>query len=110
MGYIKDGLTLEAANYICIERCRAQCCQGPLILILSKKEKLIFTRTASDLGISLNMTSFGRSYLIKFEDHQGSRCPMLDSGTMKCMIYEDRPRQCRAFPVRPIKGCEISYD
>ena len=110
MSYLKPGLTVEAASSICIERCGAQCCQGPLILCLSEEEKLVFYNTADRTYIHLAMTPSGESWLVKFQDHQGSRCPMLDSETKKCLIYEDRPKQCRAFPSGPIEGCEISYD
>ncbi len=110
MSYLKHGLTVEGASSICIERCGAQCCQGPLVLCLSEEEKLIFKRKATQIGTSLNMTSSGQSWIVKFENYLGHRCPMLDFETNKCLIYEDRPRQCRAFPSGPIKGCEISYD
>ncbi len=110
MSYLKRGLTVEAASFICIERCRAQCCQGPLILCLSEEEKLIFQQRADDMFTPLKMTLLGQSWLLKFQDHQGGRCPKLDDETMKCLIYEDRPSQCREFPSGPIDGCEISHD
>ena len=110
MSYLKQGLTVEAASSICIERCGAQCCQGPLVLCLSEKEKIIFNRKADDIGKSLHLPASGQSWIVKFEDYRGDCCPMLDVETNKCLIYEYRPRQCRAFPSRPIKGCEISYD
>ncbi len=110
MSYLKPGLTVEAASSICIERCGAQCCQGPLILCLSEEEKLTFHHTGDSMCIPLVMTPLGESWLVKFQDHQGSRCPMLDLETKKCLIYEDRPRQCQAFPSAPIEGCEISSD
>ena len=110
MSYLKPGLTVEAASSICIERCGAQCCQGPLILCLSAEEKRTFKRKADHMGMPVNMTSFGESWLLKFQDHKDDCCPMLDSETKKCLIYEDRPQQCQAFPVGPIEGCEISSD
>ncbi len=108
VSYLKPGLTVEAASSICIERCGAQCCQGPLILKLSGEEKLIFQHKADHTRIPLKMTLLDKSWLVKFQDHQGARCPMLDSESKKCLIYEDRPRQCRTFPSHPIEGCEIS--
>ena len=110
MSYLKPGLTLEAASSICIERCRAQCCQGPLILCLSEEEKLIFQQSADGMSTPLKMTLVGQSWLLKFQDHQGDRCPMLDAETMKCLIYEHRPQQCQVFPAEPIEGCAISSD
>jgi len=110
VSYLKPGLTVEAASSICIERCRAQCCQGPLILCLSEEEKLIFQQKADGMGTPLKITLLGQSWILKFQDHQGDRCPMLDSETMKCLIYEDRPSQCHEFPSGRIHGCEISYD
>ena len=110
MSYLKPGLTVEAASSICIERCGAQCCQGPLILCLSAEEKRTFKRKADRMGMPVNMTSFGESWLLKFQDHKDACCPMLDSETKKCLIYEDRPQQCQAFPSRPIEGCAISLD
>ena len=110
VSYIKPGLTVEAASSICIERCGAQCCQGPLILCLSAEEKRAFKHKADQMGMSLNMTSLGQSWLLKFQDHEDGCCPMLDSETKKCLIYEDRPQQCQAFPAGPIEGCAISSD
>ena len=110
MSYLKHGLTVEAASSICIERCGAQCCQGPLILCLSEEERLVFKNKSDNMGTSLKITPFGESWIVKFEDHQGDCCPMLDLETKKCRIYEDRPRQCQAFPSGPIEGCEISCD
>ena len=110
MGYIKDGLTPEAASSICIDRSRAQCCRGPLLLSLSEEEKLTFDRKANDMNRPLRTIPFARSWIVKFEDHQGDCCPMLDMESMKCLIYDDRPIQCKEFPSRPIKGCEISCD
>ena len=110
MSYLKHGLTIEDASNICIERCGAQCCQGPLVLCLSEEERLVFKNTSDNMGTSLKITPFGESWIVKFEDHQGDCCPMLDIKTMKCLNYEHRPRQCKEFPSRPIKGCEISSD
>ena len=108
MSYLKLGLTVEAGSSICIERCRAQCCQGPLVLRLSEEEKLIFQQKADGMGTTLKITLLGQSWILKFQDHQGGRCPMLDSGTSICRIYNDRPSRCRLFPGKPIPGCAIS--
>jgi Fe-S-cluster containining protein len=51
------------------------------------------------------------SYFLMGRDPDGNMCPFLSTAnenkrlpdsTLKCSIYEDRPLQCRAYPVRAI--------
>ena len=50
--YLVPGLTPEAASRICMEQCRAGCCQGPLVLALTEDEVQPFTEQASTLGVT----------------------------------------------------------
>lgn len=45
---------------------------------------------------------------VRFLEHEGEHCPMLDGRTSACRIYEQRPARCRAFPEGPRPGCELS--
>lgn len=103
------GLTPEAASHICMHQCRAMCCRGPLILRLTSQEVRAFKGHAAALGVALQITQApdgaGR---VRFSDHAGERCPMLDDTTSACRIYKDRPQRCRDFPERPTLGCAIS--
>jgi Fe-S-cluster containining protein len=85
------------------------CCRGPLILSLTADEVLMFERYAASLGVSPIITpSQGGGGWLKFSDHPGERCPMLDGATSACKIYNDRPHRCREFPEKPTPGCAIS--
>ena len=105
----KIGLTPEAASHICMNQCRAMCCRGPLILRLSGDEVSAFKRHADSLQVGLIVIQApdGGGW-VRFTDHDGERCPMLDDATSACRIYEDRPQRCRDFPERPTPGCAIS--
>ena len=103
------GLTPEAASDICMNQCKGMCCRGPLILRLGQDEVPDFEEHAEKLGVAvrISQTSAGDGWL-KFLDHPGEHCPMLDDATSVCMIYQHRPKQCRDFPQKPTPGCAIS--
>jgi len=107
--HIIAGLSVEAASLICMNQCKAMCCRGSLVLILTSSEVDAFKKQASGLGVDLLMTqtSDGGGW-VRFSEHEGEHCPMLDSSTSTCRIYEDRPQRCRDFPVTLTPGCAIS--
>jgi Fe-S-cluster containining protein len=107
--YIIAGLTPESASQICLNRCKAQCCKGPLILRLSDEEGSVLENLGKNLGVDIVTTRapHGGRWL-RFSDHAGERCPFLDDATSACRIYHDRPQRCREFPERPTPGCAIS--
>ena len=109
--YLKPGLTLREANTICMDQCRGQCCRGPLILHLGKNEVAEFKAMATHLGIEthISVSHYGDAW-VKFSEHIGEHCPMLDPDTSQCLIYNNRPTRCRAFPEKPTPGCPISID
>ena len=100
----------EDASSICMHRCRAMCCQGPLVLRLTKDEVGDFKERAVSLGLGPIhvQTSEDGGGLVRFPDHPGERCPMLDPGTWACRIYQHRPSRCRNFPERLTPGCPLS--
>ena len=107
--YLLPGLDPEEASRICMESCRAMCCRGPLLLELDSAEVPAFRRKALELGRDVRIQEEeGAGGWLKFADHEGERCPMLDPDTWACMIYEARPRRCREFPERWTPGCAIS--
>ena len=102
-------LTPEAATDICMNQCRAMCCRGPLILRLSGDESSRFEEQAMALGLTVKVAAApGGGGWVKFAEHYGERCPMLEDTTSACRIYHDRPKRCRIFPERPTPGCAIS--
>ena len=107
--HIIAGLSVEAASLICMDQCKAMCCRGSLVLLLASSEVDAFTEHASVLGVDLLMTRTpdGGGW-VRFSEHEGEHCPMLDSSTSTCRIYEDRPQRCREFPVELTPGCAIS--
>jgi Fe-S-cluster containining protein len=107
--HLIPGLTTEAASHICMHECMAMCCRGALILRLTAQEALAFREQAAALGVALQMRQApdGGGW-VRFSEHAGERCPMLDAHTYACRIYEDRPQRCRDFPERPTPGCAIS--
>ena len=109
--YLKPGLRLREANTICMEQCRGQCCRGALILRLGKNEVAEFKEMGARLGIATNISvsRYGDAW-VKFSEHIGDHCPMLDPDTSQCLIYDNRPTRCRAFPEKPTLGCPISID
>lgn len=109
MPHIIAGLTPEAASDICMNRCRAMCCRGPLILHLSAAEIPVFEGQAAALGVTatVDVTTSGEGW-VRFSDHEGERCPMLEDSTSRCRIYEERPQRCRDFPEALTPGCAIS--
>lgn len=102
-------LTAETASRICMEQCRAGCCRGPLILRLAADEVAGFQANAAALGVDAKVapTAYGGGW-VRFAEHPGQCCPMLDQATSACRIYQDRPLRCRQFPERPTPGCAIS--
>ena len=109
--YLKPGLRLREANTICMEQCRGQCCRGALILRLGKNEVAEFKEMGAYLGIETNISvsRYGDAW-VKFSEHIGDHCPMLDPDTSQCLIYDNRPARCRTFPEKPTPGCPISID
>ena len=102
-------LTPEAATDICMTQCRAMCCRGPLTLRLSGDESSRFEEQAMALGLTVKVDAApGGGGWVKFAEHTGERCPMLEDTTSACRIYQDRPQRCRIFPERPTPGCAIS--
>ena len=107
--YLMPGLTPESATDICMEQCRAMCCRGPLILTLTQAEVLTFKQNSVALGVPLKLSkSPDNGGWVKFADHAGECCPMLDQSTFACRIYADRPQRCRDFPEKLTPGCAIS--
>ena len=103
------GFTPEAASHICMNECNAMCCRGPLILRLTEEESVDFRQRAEALGIDAKVSQApGGGGWVKFSDHPGEHCPMLDEDTWACRIYQHRPQRCRSFPERPTAGCAIS--
>jgi Fe-S-cluster containining protein len=92
-----------------MKECRAMCCRGPIILRLDPDEVAGFYRLAAGLGTEarVNRTSDGGGNVL-FLDQVGECCPMLDSATSACRIYDHRPRVCREFPRKREPGCAIS--
>jgi Fe-S-cluster containining protein len=69
----------------------------------------MFEAKAAALGLIAKVDPApGGGGWVKFAEHAGERCPMLDDTTYACRIYEDRPQRCRSFPERPTPGCAIS--
>ena len=107
--FLAPGLNPQEASQICMNECRAMCCRGPLLLELSASEVVNYVDAGASLQVQVrvNTAADGRGW-VKFADHPGEMCPMLDAGTFACRIYETRPRRCREFPSRPTPGCAIS--
>jgi Fe-S-cluster containining protein len=103
------GLSAEAASHICIDQCKAMCCRGSLVLRLTSSEVPAFKKHAATLGVAILMTptSDGGGW-VRFSEHPGEHCPMLDDSSSTCRIYEDRPQRCRDFPQHLTPGCAIS--
>jgi Fe-S-cluster containining protein len=107
--HLMAGLSAEAAGHICMNQCKAMCCRGSLLLVLSSSEVNDFKERAESLGVepAITRTQDGDGW-VRFSEHEGEHCPMLDSLTSKCRIYEDRPQRCRDFPEVLTPGCAIS--
>jgi Fe-S-cluster containining protein len=68
-----------------------------------------FRSQAAVLGVPLRLAEApDHTATIRFLDHPGEHCPMLDAATSMCRIYAGRPGRCRAFPETPRPGCAIS--
>ena len=107
--FLRPGLTLDDASHICMQECRAMCCRGPLVLDLGPEEVGNFLEYAEELGIEAQVTvGAGEKGWLKFADHEGEKCPMLDPDSLACRIYTARPRRCREFPEKLTPGCLIS--
>ena len=107
--HLIPGLKPEDASDICMNRCRAMCCRGQLILQLGVGEVESFRRLGTSLGVAVGIDPRpdGGGW-VRFGDHPGERCPMLDGETFGCRIYDQRPQRCRDFPEKPTPGCAIS--
>ena len=99
----------DAASRICMEQCKAGCCRGPLILRLAPEEVAPFRAQAAALGVGVKIAPApGGGGWVRFAEHPGQCCPMLDQVTWACRVYSHRPQRCREFPERPTPGCAIS--
>ncbi len=107
--HLMPGLSTEAASHICMNQCKAMCCRGPFVLVLTPDEVTAFKDHAAKLDVDLVLSAGtdGGAW-VRFMDHRGERCPMLDDATSACRIYGDRPQRCRDFPEKLITGCAIS--
>ena len=107
--YLRPGLTISEASHICMNVCHAMCCRGPLLLELLPQELRAFEEHARRLDVNLEVHTAddGRGWL-RFADHPGEKCPMLNPVTFRCSIYDDRPARCREFPEKETPGCQIS--
>ncbi len=85
------------------------CCRGPIVLRLEPDEVTGFYRLAADLGTEarINRAPDGGGNVL-FLDQERECCPMLDTATSGCRIYDQRPRVCREFPRKREPGCAIS--
>ena len=106
--HLIPGLTPEDASRICMDRCKAACCRGSLILTLKGEEVAAFRGKAVALGVDVVITEGPGGGWVRFTDHPGEHCPMLDDATSACRIYSDRPQGCRDFPQKLTPGCAIS--
>ena len=107
--FLAYGLTYAKASDICLNRCKAMCCRGELVLELKPEEISQFMAMASNIGVRANIVEQDSGVgWIFFADHPNQHCPMLDDQTSQCRIYENRPQRCRDFPERKVPGCEIS--
>lgn len=88
--------------------CGAGCCQGPLVLTLTATEAERMAALARDLGIAARIRPAADGARLRFPDHPGSRCPMLDPDGWSCRIYDERPERCRRFPEQQVPGCALS--
>ena len=101
--------TGDALRQLCAGDCGAQCCRGPAYLRLTPAEAERLRAHAARLGVPLTLKrTLGDGMTMNFPDHEGDRCPMLDSTTLECRIYDERPERCRAFPEAPRPGCALS--
>ena len=106
---VRPGPAPGSDSDICMNRCRAMCCRGPWVLTLAREEVQVLRGYAGDFGVKLVVREAADgSGRVRFSDHAGDRCPMLDPRTFACRIYEERPQRCREFPERPTPGCAIS--
>ena len=107
--HVVAGLTAPAASGICMSQCKAMCCRGALILQLTPDEVDGFKGQASKLGVEAQVAeSPDGGGWVRFAEHPGEHCPMLDDATSACRIYQDRPQRCRDFPEKLTPGCAIS--
>ena len=107
--HLAPGLSVEEASRLCRTQCLAQCCRGAMILVLRPEETELLRQRAREFGVTLDVEDKedGTGW-VRFAEHPGAHCPMLDDATSSCRIYEERPRRCRDFPERMVDGCVIS--
>ncbi len=107
--FLAPGISPGEASHICMNLCQAMCCRGPLVLELAASEVENFAAESRRLQVQprINVGADGNGW-IKFTDHPGEMCPMLNAETFACRIYDSRPRRCREFPTRLTPGCAIS--
>ena len=103
------GMSPVAASKVCMDECGGMCCRGPLILTLLPSEVLSFEEHAARIRVKAKLyRESDGSGSLRFLDHPGDHCPMLDDATSACQIYDDRPKRCREFPDKAIPWCAIS--
>lgn len=107
--HLAPGLNVEEASHLCMTQCLAQCCRGATILALQPHEVVLLKQRADEFSVTLMVEDRpGGVGWVRFTDHPGNHCPMLDDVTSSCRIYEERPQRCRDFPERVTEGCIIS--
>ena len=91
-----------------MEQCRGQCCRGALILRLGKNEVAEFKEMGAHLGIETNISvsRYGDAW-VKFSEHIGDHCPMLDPETSRCLIYDIVPPDAKRSLKNPLPDAQF---
>lgn len=96
-----DGTSLESACAKCKDNC---CSWGPLVLLPGEWDRIRALRTddGQDLAVRIDrasrMIESRDDGLTILQKKPGEPCPFL-SQAARCLIYEDRPRDCRIWPI-----------
>lgn len=126
-------IAASSATDICANQCQAKCCRTPgSTPIVSTVEMRELQHVARERGVKLRfLNAAGHSVTVTAtgdvllteptERHHMLRdrwvmlrakdgCQFLGQGTNLCTIYDERPRACREFPMRPTQGCLLTPD
>ena len=98
----KDGFSFSFDSTAC-DDCAGECCIGESGYIWVSKKEIVALRKRVNLSqeefITRYLTKIGYRYTLKeLKFENGHRCLFFDIDKRECIVYEDRPLQCRTFP------------
>ena len=85
------------------DTCQALCCyHAPF----NPKD---FARIEKLIPVTAHVVDMGNTLKCVYAAPDSDACAFLDTDTLRCTIYDKRPRTCRDYGVNPQMPCQVLY-